>query len=251
MASNGLVPCKACKKEIAKGVKKCPNCGKDQRNWFMRHKILSFIAAIIVLGIIGSALGGGDEDTNTATENQSTGSNEKTEPKVYAIGEPVPADKLEVTITKVDEKLKIGSQYFNKEAAEGGTFLAIEYTLKNISDEPVGMFDYPQVTLVDEKGTEYKPDIEASTMYAVDIDKDNSKVLSDLNPDISVTDSDVYEISKDRYAQGKWFLEIMMNEFKLNKVKRRCCYNNTDTFFFKKVIGSMFLPQLHISALHN
>lgn len=28
-----LVPCKACGQEIAKGVKKCPNCGKDQRNF--------------------------------------------------------------------------------------------------------------------------------------------------------------------------------------------------------------------------
>ncbi|MDJ1630451.1 hypothetical protein QNN00_04875 [Bacillus velezensis] len=32
MAGN-LVSCKACGKEIAKGVKKCPNCGKDQRNF--------------------------------------------------------------------------------------------------------------------------------------------------------------------------------------------------------------------------
>lgn len=29
-----LVSCKACEQEIAKGVKKCPNCGKDQRNFF-------------------------------------------------------------------------------------------------------------------------------------------------------------------------------------------------------------------------
>ena len=49
MSYNILVACKACEKEIAKGVKKCPNCGKDQRNWFMRHKILSFIGAIIII----------------------------------------------------------------------------------------------------------------------------------------------------------------------------------------------------------
>lgn len=33
--------CKACNGEIAKGVNKCVHCGKDQRNFFMRHKIVT------------------------------------------------------------------------------------------------------------------------------------------------------------------------------------------------------------------
>ncbi len=52
-----LVPCKACGQEIAKGVKKCPNCGKDQRNFFMRHKIITFILAVVVIIIIGNMIG--------------------------------------------------------------------------------------------------------------------------------------------------------------------------------------------------
>ena len=65
---NNLVKCKACGKEIAKGVKKCPNCGKDQRNFFFRHKIISIIGIIVILGIIGS-IGGKkpSTDTNTST----------------------------------------------------------------------------------------------------------------------------------------------------------------------------------------
>ncbi|AXV63765.1 DUF4352 domain-containing protein, partial [Bacillus subtilis] len=43
--SGKLTHCKACGQEIAKGVKKCPNCGKDQRNFFMRHKIITIILA--------------------------------------------------------------------------------------------------------------------------------------------------------------------------------------------------------------
>lgn len=214
MADNNLVPCKACGKEIAKGVKKCPHCGKDQRNWFARHKILSFIGAIIVLSIIVSALGGGDDDTatdtNTSSDNASTDSKTEQAPaeKVYAVGEVVPADQLEVTVSKFEEKSKVGNQYVNKQASEGGTFVAIQYTMKNISDEPVGMFDYPVIKLVDEKGTEYESDIDASTNYAIETDIDNSKVLSDLNPDISITDTEVYEISQERFAQGKWFIQI-------------------------------------------
>ena len=30
-----LKNCKACGKEVAKGIKRCPNCGKDQRETFL------------------------------------------------------------------------------------------------------------------------------------------------------------------------------------------------------------------------
>lgn len=207
-----LVACKACGKEIAKGVKKCPNCGKDQRNWFMRHKILSFIGAIVVLSIIGNTLGGGDDaSTNTSTASDSATDlkiEQAVEEEVYSVGDIVSADQLEVTVTKFEEKSTVGNEYINKQVSDGGTFVAIQYTMKNVSDEPVGMFDYPSIKLVDEKGTEYKSDIDASSNYAIETDIDNSKILSDLNPGISVTDTEVYEISQEMFAQGKWYIQI-------------------------------------------
>ncbi|QIZ07578.1 DUF4352 domain-containing protein [Priestia megaterium] len=198
-----LVECKACGKEIAKGVKKCPHCGKDQRSWFGRHKILSFIGAIVILGGIGSALGGGDDAT-------STGSKTAVEKKeaTFKVGESFKTDDLEYTITKVEEKDKVGNEYLNKKVSEGGTFVAVQYTVKNVGSEPVGMFDYPSINLVDEKGTKYDSDIDASSNYAVETDIDNSKIASDLNPDIQVTDTQVYEVSKAKYAQGKWFIQV-------------------------------------------
>ena len=202
----GLVACKACSKEIAKGVKKCPNCGKDQRNWFMRHKIMSFIGAIIVISIISSALGGGSEETSTSTDGD-TKATEKKE-TIYKVKDVIKADQLEVTVSKFEEKEKVGDQYVNKKASDGGTFVAIQYTMKNVSDEPVGMFDYPTLNLVDEKGTKYESDIDASSNYLVETGIDNSKILSDLNPDISVTDTQVYEISKEKFATGKWYIQV-------------------------------------------
>lgn len=206
-----LVSCKACSKEIAKGVKKCPNCGKDQRNWFMRHKILSFIGIIIVIGIISSLGSGGDSET-ASTETSSNKAKETSatpkEEKAYAIGEVVSSKKLEVTVTKSEEKSSVGNEYVNKQASEGGTLVAIQYTMKNVSDEPVGMFDYPTIKLVDEKGTEYSSDLDASGNYALETNIDNSKIMSDLNPGITVTGTDVYEVSKEMFGQGKWFIKI-------------------------------------------
>ena len=62
-----MTNCKACGKEIAKGVNKCPSCGKDQRIFFMKHKIITGLLILIVLGCIGSANKGTSTDKPVAT----------------------------------------------------------------------------------------------------------------------------------------------------------------------------------------
>lgn len=208
MAINKLVTCKACGKEIAKGVKKCPHCGKDQRSFFGRHKILSFIGVLILLGIVGSALSGGGEETSNGGGSSTPASSPAKEEKVYKAGEAVQADNVEITVTKFEEKDQVGNEFINKAVSEGGTFVAIQYKIKNISKKPIGMFDYPAVSLVDEEGTEYEADIDASSNYAVETNVDNAKIASDLNPGISVTDTKVFEVSKESFAAGKWFIKV-------------------------------------------
>jgi hypothetical protein len=53
-----MTNCKACGKEIAKGAKKCVHCGKDQRSFFMKHKILTVIFGLVILIVIGSVIDG-------------------------------------------------------------------------------------------------------------------------------------------------------------------------------------------------
>ena len=60
--------CKECGAEISSSAKKCPSCGKDQRNWFSRHKLLTVILAIVVIGIIGSAIPSATPDTPVAPD---------------------------------------------------------------------------------------------------------------------------------------------------------------------------------------
>ncbi|RVT61607.1 DUF4352 domain-containing protein [Niallia taxi] len=210
MASK-LVPCKACNQEIAKGVKKCPNCGKDQRNWFMRHKFLSFIGIIIIIAVISSLGGGGGDDKAAPASGKA--SETKSDEKIYKVNDTVTVDdKAEVVVTKVEEKDNVGNEYVNKDVSDGGVFVAVQLTVKNVSDKPLSMFSTPSFKLVDEKGTEYDADIDASSNYSIETDIDNSKIASDLNPGIKVTDVQVYEISKDAYAKGKWYLSISGDE---------------------------------------
>ncbi len=215
-----LVNCKACEKEIAKGAKSCPSCGKDQRSWMRRHKILTTIGAIVIISII-SSLGSEGEETETASttaktevadtkETAETKEAPKEEPKetIYKLNDVVATDKVEVVLTKVEELSKVGNEYVNKKASDGGTFVAIQYTIKNITKEPIGAFSLPTATLLDENEVEYDSDIDATSNYSIQTDIDNSKIMSDLNPNIKVTDIKVFEISKESYATGKWFVDV-------------------------------------------
>lgn len=58
--------CNRCQKEIDPKATKCPYCQTDQRGWPQRHKIITGIAMLFLLGIIVSALSG-SKVSNTAT----------------------------------------------------------------------------------------------------------------------------------------------------------------------------------------
>ncbi len=78
-----LKKCKECEKEISSSAKQCPGCGKDQRNWFMRHKFLTSFIVVIVFIIV--AVGGSDSSTsNTKSVSTKSDTNrvmeEKSEP---------------------------------------------------------------------------------------------------------------------------------------------------------------------------
>ena len=61
--------CKSCQSEISEKAKKCPKCQTDQRNWFVRHKILTGIVVLVLLGIVIGAAGG---DTDSENKNNTT-----------------------------------------------------------------------------------------------------------------------------------------------------------------------------------
>lgn len=62
---------------------------KDNKNWFGRHKVLTVILVLIVLGVIGSAAGGNKSNSST-TNSSSTAS--QTEPAATQNKPDVPAE---------------------------------------------------------------------------------------------------------------------------------------------------------------
>ncbi|HWQ42871.1 MAG TPA: hypothetical protein VN456_12665 [Desulfosporosinus sp.] len=89
--SINLKSCKACGKEIGETVTKCIHCGTDQRNFFLKHKIITFFLVMFVIGTINRALG-------TTIPTASTPAITNTSP-AQAKQEPVKAEADSIKIT--------------------------------------------------------------------------------------------------------------------------------------------------------
>lgn len=146
-----LVNCKACGKEIAKGVKKCPHCGKDQRNFFMKHKIITGILVLVILAGIGSAVNNnqpkkvGENNKSAAASSSDT---KKNESKTFKVGDVVQLKNLKVTVNKV-YNVK-GDEYTKPK--DGNEFLAIDCTVENISDKEQTVSSILMFKVVDKDG---------------------------------------------------------------------------------------------------
>lgn len=98
-----MVNCKACGKEIAKGVKTCVHCGKDQRNFFMKHKIITVILAIVILGVISST---GGKKTTTDTNATKTETKQEVKEEVIQVSAVDLAKAYEENEVKADKSYK-------------------------------------------------------------------------------------------------------------------------------------------------
>ena len=197
--------CKYCQKEIDSKAKICPNCRKKQGNFFENHVVLTIILAFIALSTINSLLTNNTEET--PSKGASSGTRKVTEEKTYNIGDIITNKKYEITIISVTTKKEVGGEYLKSNPADGGIYICVDYTLKNISEEPMSSFSFSSINLIDSKKTKYSADISASSYYATETDP-NKKILSDLNPGITVKDSDVFEVSEDSYNNDSWNLLI-------------------------------------------
>ncbi len=207
--------CPKCGEEIQASATKCKHCGADLRNWFVRHKIITGILALIVIGIIAGAVGGGDKSDNESKEvssNDKATSNEsaqKPEQVKYKVSDTIKTDKFEITITLVKEREDVGSDYFQSTPSEGGIYIAVQWKYKNISDKPISSFSTPSLKLIDSNNVTYDADIGASGNFATELDLDR-KILSDLNPGILVNDASVFEVGKEQLEKRGW--EILVKD---------------------------------------
>lgn len=115
-----MTNCKACGKEIAKGVKTCVHCGKDQRNFFMKHKILTGILVIIILGTIGSSGSKNNTTTTNTNDTASAKTESKTEAKKEVKEEVIKVSAVDLAKAYEENEVKADKSYKDKTAEISG-----------------------------------------------------------------------------------------------------------------------------------
>ena len=158
-----MVKCKVCGKEISKGAK-CPNCGKDSRCFVSRHKVLTVIGGLVIIGALGSITGGNSNNkisdskqTSVSIENsdskQTSVSNENSNKKQM---EP----ELNISATELinaykENEIKADKMYKGKIVEVNGIVDAIDSGIDDkaivrLSDGDEFSFDNVQCCIDDE-----------------------------------------------------------------------------------------------------
>lgn len=162
----------------------------------------SVFFGLIVLGAIVSP----DEKSNLSSR-QKTSKTEPTRP-IVKVGDSFSTPTFEVKILSAQPRSFVGNSLFTSHSAEGGVYVAIQWSYKNTSQKPVNAFSRPTIHLKAPDGTKYNSDIGASASYATELNND-AKSFSDLNPGIRVADSSVFEVSRQMFDSSSWRILVV------------------------------------------
>ena len=160
--------------------------------WFKKHKILSIIGGLILLGIIVSAAGGSSK-TNNTTSNGSSSSSSSSKAETAKVGQPANDGKFEFTVKSVEcGKASVGSnQYLTKTAQ--GQYCLLNVSVKNIGDQAQSLVSSNQY-LLNSSGQKYSAD-DTATLYNA---PNGTSWYNDINPGNSVEGAIVFDLPKDQ-----------------------------------------------------
>lgn len=105
--------CSKCKESVVDNAKKCKHCGSDLRIWFMKHKIITVILVLFIVGIIGS-MSGKNSGTNSSLSTNSSVSTEA--PAVSSKITKANCDKVKTGMGITEVKNILGEPTSNTES---------------------------------------------------------------------------------------------------------------------------------------
>lgn len=132
--------CKECGSEVSsKGV--CPKCGKDQRNFFVKHKVVTFILVVFVLGVLFGT-SSNDNAPKTTLNNETNGGTTTTTTKEYSVGEIYEDNYIAIKYVSLDENFTGYSRYAS--VKDGYKVIRAEFEFENLStsDNYVSSYDF-------------------------------------------------------------------------------------------------------------
>jgi hypothetical protein len=125
----------------------------NKRSWFARHKFLTIVLTLIIIGILGSALGGGNDKNSSSTSKTNNSSatqqqyrfkdradKQKKDVEVLP-GETATIGGVKMTLTNVQYSTSL-SEF--ETADEGKTYVSADVAMENSTNktQPYNVFDF-------------------------------------------------------------------------------------------------------------
>ncbi|KQU03883.1 hypothetical protein ASG56_10600 [Rhodococcus sp. Leaf7] len=167
-----------------------PQQPPTKKNWFLRHKILTAIGAIVVIAVgVNLASGGQDSSTSGTTSSSQAateGSSAPAEESAPGIGAAARDGKFEFTVQNVERGVaSVGDQYTSQ--TPQGEYVLVTLNVANIGNEQQ-LFDTSSQKLLDGQGREYSTDTLAT------VTNDPNLGFSQINPGNSLVATLVYDV---------------------------------------------------------
>ncbi len=121
---------------------------------------------------------------------------------VNKVGDTFKTEKFEIKVSSVKARKSVGGKYLNEKAPDGASFICVNFQYKNISPKPTSSAVKIK-HLLDPNGTKYNEASGASTYYTTE-NNFNTKVLSDINPGITIKDGEVFEVANELWKNKGW-----------------------------------------------
>jgi Domain of unknown function (DUF4352)/zinc-ribbon domain len=242
--------CRNCGHELRETDRFCPNCaspvqevahvptpeadvpvppppqqtGGPQEGWPQRHPILTgclgIIVLLVLLGIIGSALGGGGDETagggggggggGQQAQDSGQGPQEQQEqpeqqeqqgqqeqqaerpqpPPEYTVGQTAKVGNVEWTVTDAFLTNQLKSDFGTQKR---GRFVVVDFTFTNNRPEEVTLDPQLHLVLKDSQRREFGPDPDAWEFVPTNLDI----FLEPVNPGVSKNGRVVYQVAPD------------------------------------------------------
>lgn len=185
-----LIKCTECGKEISEKATTCPNCGApispngastqhtsvkvdvhpEKKKGSCLKTILIVFAVIVILGVIGSTMGGKDDEvkdvTSTSDESSDKTSEEskETSKTEFAVGETAEYKNVQISVTDYQESN--GNDWGTPE--DGNVFLFLNVEVTNNSDEEISI---SSLMSFEAYCDDYKIDFSSNALMAMSSDK--------------------------------------------------------------------------------
>ena len=165
-------------------------------------------AGVLVLGLVAGAYWRFSQPTGaTASSAARVAASPATPvqaPALYAVGEPIQQNGYDFAVASLSTPPSVGSGG-PESASPGAVLLAVDYTIRNISQQPIRAADLPRVLLVNPAGARFEAQPAETEAYRTQVHADQA---SDLAPGGQARGAAVFVLSRQQFDPTRWMIAL-------------------------------------------